>query len=744
MSISLFHNLGVVWPRSFLERFWVPVPNRIDSVRPLWFIATLLVFGTVLIWIVPQGRDVVATLSDGWAEGSESSRWYWFLAALCVLSLQAWLWSRLLIDVLHLGRQNWGKDWLLRELPRLLGVWPFFAAAVAIMFVPPRDEVELWDLAPQAGILTLCGLAAYFLFWKRYALMSRLASWKRARALFDPLPLWGISRFDFYVLSASLILSLVILGWLAVDPVTFPITIGSGAVAFLAFALFIPVVSVLMVLVLHRRLSVVWTLLLISVVVSGISENHQIREIVGGQVVPKDRPSMEEAYRAFVAQAPRLPEDQDTVPVVLVSAAGGASRAALWTVAVLGALDDQQPNFHHTIFAISAVSGGSLGAVDYVAGLHVLGSDSDPRTRRDLAWDHAQGDFLAPALGGMFFTDLVQRFLPFSLFRDRSESIEKGFEVHWDDMCAARAKESNCVGLFRNSFLSLWPAPNNTWQPNLLLVGAIQENGRRIITSNIDLVDRPNNRAWIPNSFDYFGVTNRPIRTSTAVMNSARFPWISPAGSFYGIDTTKNERILRGHIVDGGYYETSGAETSVDLSHALVETRKRICNGRVDKALCPKLRFIFVTLENEEQLEYDWIDKPRGRVTIAPKGLFNLTPERTPIANDLLAPVRGLFSAQGGRAEATLSRLLRQDQKASDDPDHVYEVRLRPCRDVTERPLAMNWVLSKPSRGSLSIQLYDDEFVPKPTKPLLADRPCRNRQQVEISHLAQALGIPNR
>ena len=46
----------------------------------------------------------------------------------------------------------------------------------------------------------------------------------------------------------------------------------------------------------------------------------------------------------------------------LVTAKGGGIRAAYWTAALLTALQDANPEFADHVFAVSGVSGGSVGA----------------------------------------------------------------------------------------------------------------------------------------------------------------------------------------------------------------------------------------------------------------------------------------------------------------------------------------------------------------------------------------------
>src|SRR5688572_25160282 len=63
----------------------------------------------------------------------------------------------------------------------------------------------------------------------------------------------------------------------------------------------------------------------------------------------------------------------------------------------------------------------------------------------------------------------------------------------------------------------------------------------------------------------------RDLRVSTAAHNSARFSWVSPAGTI--IDASGRSR---GHVLDGGYFENYGAVTLLETVRAtLLELRGR-------------------------------------------------------------------------------------------------------------------------------------------------------------------------
>ncbi|HYP77448.1 MAG TPA: hypothetical protein VER12_15865, partial [Polyangiaceae bacterium] len=135
-------------------------------------------------------------------------------------------------------------------------------------------------------------------------------------------------------------------------------------------------------------------------------------------------------------------------PFIVVAAEGGGIRAAYWTAAILGGLQDLQPTFAAHLYAVSSVSGGSLGAATFSA---LLASDENSRYQQR-AKQILRHDFLAPPLARMLYTDLVQRFLPFGVSAlDRGAALERA----WTEAFA----EQNLVS-FAQPFDSFWAAPH--------------------------------------------------------------------------------------------------------------------------------------------------------------------------------------------------------------------------------------------------------------------------------------------
>src|SRR5204862_4130908 len=103
---------------------------------------------------------------------------------------------------------------------------------------------------------------------------------------------------------------------------------------------------------------------------TGVLDNHRVRPLgPAAMAVAEDdkRVTLRQAFGAWRSQAPCLDEPCTKRPMILVAAQGGASRSGYWVATILGALEDAVTDFpfHRSVFAISSVSGGSLGAAVY-------------------------------------------------------------------------------------------------------------------------------------------------------------------------------------------------------------------------------------------------------------------------------------------------------------------------------------------------------------------------------------------
>ncbi|WP_034995257.1 patatin-like phospholipase family protein [Beijerinckia mobilis] len=315
----------------------------------------------------------------------------------------------------------------------------------------------------------------------------------------------------------------------------------------------------------------------------------------------KKRPTVSKAVDRWYAQARKSwakagGQESEPVPLVIVSTAGGGIRAAYWTATVLQKLQEKVGgvgNLRPYLFAISGVSGGSLGAAAYVASLHERVEASD---KAKDATEFLSDDFLAPVLERFVLQDPLTSFIPVPIV-DRGVQLEKA----WD-------AASN--GRLARSFLSYFPdlaagsddnSGDVTWSPILLLNGTHLETGRRIITSHLQI----ENRIFL-DSFDMFRLVQSDMKLSAAAHNSARFSYISPAGKIvpnppkgkdgkqWAYKDDEKWPPYLGFVIDGGYFENFGALTALELGREI---------ERVSKSGQKNIRLIYLQISSDPGLD---------------------------------------------------------------------------------------------------------------------------------------------
>ena len=167
---------------------------------------------------------------------------------------------------------------------------------------------------------------------------------------------------------------------------------------------------------------------------------------------------------------------------------------------------------------------------------------------------------LGGALTGMLFPDLLQRFLPVTFLPDRAETLERSWEDAWASIDPARRRARRSM---REPFLNLAPKADEPWRPILIVQGASENGGRRFLTSAVkfacDEVDAD----------DFLDSVGHDVAASTAILNGARFPCVSPGGTFTAQPSAGRMASRTDHILDGGYFDNAGAETLREMVRAL-------------------------------------------------------------------------------------------------------------------------------------------------------------------------------
>ncbi|KMO19608.1 hypothetical protein SQ03_07660 [Methylobacterium platani JCM 14648] len=608
--------------RPGLVERWCRLRAFLSTTRGLLLIALLALGTPAILALAPQGRDLIRAFAED--PPGPGARWPqgMFAFTLLFLALQAWSWSRAIV-VSNYGadRERWRTDPygpVLVWAPRIVGIGPFVIAAIAAAFL----SAEAW-----LNVAVLLALGAGFTLF----------------VVFRPKnPAKGFAQvwmtLGFVAAFAAMI-------WAGFSPTTFGWWFGPAGVVFLGVGLIIPPVVTLIQSRAGLRLPVVAGALAWVALLSLWTDNHAVRTIGCDKPetctaeIAAHRPTLEDAYGQWKAR--QKPAGDGSYTMVLVAAEGGASRAGNWTAEALAALHEASgERLPEHLFAISSVSGGSVGAVGYVAALDEAVRPRGETFRQPLL-RLTGADALSPVLAGLLFPDLLQRVFPFGVLPDRAKALERAWEQSWcgvPNRCNPPSPDepANPLG---EAFLSLGPSktppgtpsgavPETPWRPFVIVEGASEETGRRILTSKVEL-------AGAADADDFYEIVGRDVPISTAIHNGARFPWISPAGTL--VDREGNRK---GHILDGGYFDPAGLEVLRELAHAL----------SVGPAKRDTLRFVFVFIGYEAH------------------GLLNEASKPVWI-NEVLAPLRGLFAsrtAHGSHLRTRASKLAEEDAASQD------------------------------------------------------------------------------
>jgi hypothetical protein len=427
-------------------------------------------------------------------------------------------------------------------------------------------------------------------------------------------------------------------------------------------------------------------------------DNHAVRS-VGSSVLTDQqigsRQTLEAALADWKTQA-NCASDGSACPMVIVAAEGGASRSAYWSAMILGALEDAHPGFHRSVFALSGVSGGSLGIAVYAELVRrfptpeMLPCGKEPGASKGsyarCAQEMLQSDFLGPTFFSMFNADLVQRLLPGAALPDRATALETSWEAAWSRI-AAGAADKDARAAFSQP-LQFRPRPDHDWTPILLLNGTSEKTGRRIITSDIAISPGCGAASSRASDFvstgDFFCLTRRPVRLSTAIHNSARFPYVSPAGTLWANSSGHSWKADR--IVDGGYFEVHAAFTTA-------EVLARVAWGS-------KLQPVILSLENDIAPPVKASGEEAAFATaVGPEA--TRMPSDMRYAHDLLSPLIGLVSARAGHGDYAMAMLDRDASNVEGNDRLVHlniEVGLDGAPPVDP---AMSWFLSDRSIGAM-------------------------------------------
>ncbi len=671
-----------------------------DTVRGITRCAFAL--ATLAAWVgilsVGQGEDVIRRAVERAALDQSFSELASLAISTTLLGLSLWYAMRCLLGVQMPGLPMTGPDksWCRTWLPRLAGAAALAFPAWVILHLPPghasddpsSDAARIHAMSrfASAGFVALAVALLLFL-WRRARIFGLAGSDSRGPGA-APLQLAheallpaAMVRTLFWALAVMGICSLLLLAL----PLSVPRVVGSAPLVALALAginLFGSFVLTFVPLRAGLPPLALWVLGW-AVLISPLTDNHEATLLPGDPAAAGlRRPSVADAYAAWLAHhaAGR--------PTYVVATEGGGSRAAFWTVAVLERLSARDPDFRHDVFAISAVSGGSVGAGFWVAGMRphlcpdasrgVASVDTD---RQDVATRALTTDFLAPAVNYLLFADLMQRFIPYPM---PSVNRSRGLEEGWQRALATVPGKPMSLGMAQ-----LYAGCDAL--PRLLLNSTVSGTGQRDILTPLEM------KGFV----DVFGADEQGDPSTNhqslagLMLHSARFPVVSPAGTV--TDRSKPKHPILARLVDGGYFDNSGIVTALETI-AMMRTAQALAVDAARKAnRAPPADSPIVLLVIADRAYGEcaagatraYCDRPTAPGTASVPGGAG-----SPWVNEITPILLGLYDVRNSHLRQSLFRALSTTQVAviSRDPDP---------QDI---PAPTGWALSRGVTNMMAAQ----------------------------------------
>jgi hypothetical protein len=221
------------------------------------------------------------------------------------------------------------------------------------------------------------------------------------------------------------------------------------------------------------------------------------------------------------------------------------------------------------------------------------------------------------------------------------------------------------------------------------------ESGRRAIVSNVQV--------RLPDGIDLFRPVRQAgaLRTSgltlrEAVLNSARFTYVSPAATVHACAEARNDgtcgtkTTVWDRLVDGGYFENSGVATLSDVFRAL----------KPDAGLKNRMHFIVIDNSNESQPACrDWRKTP-AKAGVAPGDANEDAPPGVAPVSGLTAPIEALLKVREARGQLEVNR-LRNDFNCAEgrliDWNLFGDQEKRAQAQAAGQEPALGWFLSRRS-----------------------------------------------
>ncbi len=444
---------------SFLER----IRSGLDRIEKFFKFSHLVRFsfwislvGSFALLATDQSIEILRVIAE-----DSRHRLLLFSVSVLILSLMSWYWARALIyrfapKELHLPKGD-PVGVAARWLPRICGLIPFVGIGLALWratsgSTSPARRWLIWLSVINAVEAVVVGVFLYF----RRQIAKNLSDrnwWPEEVGTDDKAHLSDLPKITRIILRITLVFSL---GVFVLFTTSFGETKAAGRFApaslvLLSAASWIAITSYFVIYFGKLiKLPILTPLLVLAFLFSflDLNDNHKIRAY--DSPINTEPKQFNKAFTEWWDSR----NDKDAYkgrdyPVFIITAEGGGITTAYLTATVLTAIQDRAPAFAQHVFAISGVSGGSIGTAVYAG----LAKRCTNNWKMDQLPSHGNrvdvgdigslqksadlmltDDYLSPLLAGLLYPEMAQKILPFPIYSwDRARALEDRLETSWDD-----------------------------------------------------------------------------------------------------------------------------------------------------------------------------------------------------------------------------------------------------------------------------------------------------------------------
>lgn len=506
--------------------------------------------------------------------------------------------------------------------------------------------------------------------------ITKIMNFLKIREDFIGAEQWGFKLFTVFALIAAI---MYFSGIFSIDISCF---MGALSFALLAMAIIIGIANIITMINIRTRINFFLFIYIWAFIVGSFNDPYKVRTLKAKEdfTYAAIRPSTDKYLNDWFYKRMKLMEKSEVYKnnpdkkfdVYVVLSDGGASRAGQWSSSVLCDLQDmsvrQDPNntFKDHLLCLAGASGGTIGNTAFYS---LLKADEEHPIEgyRKYSDSFFEKDFLTFTLGRMLGPDIFQYIIPFC-FDNRADALERGFSGSpAEDHIAPEI--DTLIPHFYNRPLS--KVYDYSGKLPLLFINVTQvDNSYPGVISPI--IPKREKQKWyrtdVLELVDSLKMKDlrTDIRYSTAAALSSRFPYVSPAG-----------KIHDRYFVDGGYYDNSGAGTTLEFLQQL----KVYLASKKGTPIYDRFTYHILHLTNSDTKK-----KPSGRIH--------------PLTNDLATPLLTVLKTSDtgtGFGNDVLKEYFRENFNKDTITSYInyslYKTKFKKG-EKEDMPFPMSWVIS--------------------------------------------------